>query len=481
MALLHRFDCLLPPALLFGCLLSVPAIAVELHVGGPPGTYSSIQAALDDALLETSDVTIKLATAGSPYEENIFLAVPSTWTHALTISGGWNATFDVQSLDPTSTTIDGRNLDHTLNIDQDAGSVHLSNVTLTRGRTTGAQGPGLLAHVDDASLTLSGIVVSNSAIEGAFGVEGGGLSLILTDASEAVLEDSVITGNLAQTSGSSASGGGAAFNLSGTSSLTVRGNLFDDNAAGTTAGNPGDLSTGCGLRISMFDTATAVFEDNLISANRCTGSGLAFGTGASLGVGSSLTAGHPTMTIRRLQVKENLNQKASSNDADQLDVLVYDADFLLTDSLVVDGDQRGAVFDAFDANAVVRVTNLTVAGNASRGLRFEGNSAANSSLANTIVFGNSPDASIVGSLTESNNLLGTDPHFFGGGNYSLRSTSPALDFGSGSAPGGIGPTDVEGDARTQGIAIDAGAYEGSCAACIFADGFESGNAMTWSP
>ena len=158
-------------------------------------------------------------------------------------------------------------------------------------------------------------------------------------------------------------------------------------------------------------------------------------------------------------------------------------DLIFTDSLIVRGNQRGARFDAFTAAAVTRLINVTVADHPDLGLRFEGNGAANSSLFNSIAFGNSPDDSIVGALSEGTNLFGSDPGFFApsSGEYSLRQGSAAVDTGSGAPPGGLGAGDVEGDVRVQGLGVDVGAYEGPCDRCIFADGFESGNTSIWSP
>ena len=474
--LVHRFILVALAAAAF----TPRPIAATFNVG-PTGSYATIQDALDETIASGFAEEIRIATSGSPYVENIFVVATSTWTGSLTISGGWNDTFDVQTADPTLTVIDGDASDRIFHLIQDAGTIEMSNLTLDGGRATSGQGSGLLADIDSAILTLSDLVISNSIIAASgVGATGGGISITATGTASATLEDSVVFGNATQTDAGS-NGGGGAFSVSDTADLTVRRTLFEANAADTTADAS---SSGCGIYVTLFGAATAQFEDITLRGNRCTGTGNAAGAAATLISGSGSTVvGKPTLTVRRLVADGNLNEKTDTNTAYQVDAFANDGDVIFTDSLVVRGNQRGVRSDAFTAAAVTRLTNVTVADHPDLGLRFEGNSAANSSLYNSIAFGNSTDDSIVGTLSEGNNLFGSDPGFFApdSGEYSLRQGSAAVDAGSGAPPGGLGAGDVEGDTRVQGLGVDVGAYEGPCERCIFADGFESGNTSIWSP
>ena len=60
-----------------------------------------------------------------------------------------------------------------------------------------------------------------------------------------------------------------------------------------------------------------------------------------------------------------------------------------------------------------------------------------------------------------------------GGDYSLAEGSDAIDAGTNAPPGGLGPTDVDGNARILGGTVDQGAFE-FLSDELFADSFESG-------
>lgn len=83
-------------------------------------------------------------------------------------------------------------------------------------------------------------------------------------------------------------------------------------------------------------------------------------------------------------------------------------------------------------------------------------------------------------FTGGNFLAGTDPLFVDPATWDchLRGGSPALDSGDMSPPGGLGPTDADGNPRIIDGTVDVGAYEG--VATLFDDGFESGDTSGWS-
>ncbi len=81
----------------------------------------------------------------------------------------------------------------------------------------------------------------------------------------------------------------------------------------------------------------------------------------------------------------------------------------------------------------------------------------NVEVKNNIVWGNPYVDSGTGTIN-SNNLVGVDPLFANeaGDDYHLTASSPAVDNG---VDTGITGTDIEGNARNQGAAVDIGAYE----------------------
>ena len=74
---------------------------------GDHGTYSTIQAAVDDALgAGSTEIRVEQGT----YVENFYVGSMFV-SDDLEITGGWNATFTARSADASLTVIDGSQLD----------------------------------------------------------------------------------------------------------------------------------------------------------------------------------------------------------------------------------------------------------------------------------------------------------------------------------------------------------------------------------
>lgn len=168
----------------------------------------------------------------------------------------------------------------------------------------------------------------------------------------------------------------------------------------------------------------------------------------------------PRLIARRNTVVEN-TLNTTSSDAYQLGVQAGGGGVLiLSDGVVARGNRHG--LSAWSIGGLVHVTNLTVTAHPEQGVvgsRLFG--AGEVLLSNTIAYANGSD--VLGSLTSSGNLVGVDPIFVDtvGGNYRLVLGSPGVDAGTDSPPGGLGPLDLDGDARIQGPRVDVGAYETS--------------------
>jgi hypothetical protein len=115
----------------------------------------------------------------------------------------------------------------------------------------------------------------------------------------------------------------------------------------------------------------------------------------------------------------------------------------------------------------LNMVNLTVADNRRGNVwidSFRGLSGP-VSLANSIVDNRGAGGGYLiksnGTLTQVRNLVGVDPRFVdrAQGNYRLQKSSPAVDLGTVSPPGGLGPLDLDGAPRVQGGRVDAGAFE----------------------
>jgi hypothetical protein len=135
-----------------------------------------------------------------------------------------------------------------------------------------------------------------------------------------------------------------------------------------------------------------------------------------------------------------------------------DGTLRMSDSIVAGGDGMGIRYVARQGGTI-EFTNLTVVDHPEAGITESVNDGS-VSIANTIVFGNTPDLDAPDAVTEAN-LVGVDPVFVDPvtADYRLQEGSPAIDVGSNAPPGGLGPFDVEGNPRVVNGIVDVGAVE----------------------
>jgi hypothetical protein len=149
----------------------------------------------------------------------------------------------------------------------------------------------------------------------------------------------------------------------------------------------------------------------------------------------------------------------------------------LSDTVVVNSNTKGIVAITFgDGSATLHLTNLTVADHAHTGLQADKNAAGGAlNFSNSIAANNGTDVSFSGAVTTTANLVGGAAGFVDapGGDYSLAEGSDAINAGTNAPPGGLGPTDIDGNARISGGTVDQGAFE-FLSDTVFADSFESG-------
>jgi hypothetical protein len=153
--------------------------------------------------------------------------------------------------------------------------------------------------------------------------------------------------------------------------------------------------------------------------------------------------------------------------------------FQMRDSIIGLGAEDGIDANA-DDTSVVNLVNLTVVDNAVDGIDMSQFGSATMTVYNSISYGNGTDLRTSGTVDAGFNLIGIDPLFMNPAVYDfhLRIGSPAENAGTNTPPGGLGPTDFDGNPRIKNLIVDIGVYEGI--AEIFSDGFESGDTMAWS-
>jgi hypothetical protein len=117
----------------------------------------------------------------------------------------------------------------------------------------------------------------------------------------------------------------------------------------------------------------------------------------------------------------------------------------------------------------------------STGARISAGAPGSATLTNSIAGDNDGgDAVLIGgTATGSFNLVGVDPLFIdaGAGDYRLSVLSDAIDTGTASPPGGLGPFDLAHASRVAETLPDQGALERDA---LFADDFERGDTHAWS-
>ncbi len=445
-------------AFLFLLLGSSAAPAAILTVG-PGGTYPTIQAALDDAVLMPGTDQIRLREG--TFSENLFVDLGGSGD-TLQISGGWNKSFTSASTSRT-TTIDGGALGKVFEI-RTAGSDQfiMQGMVLRNGQDTSLAGVAINA-VGTSTIKLANLTIrDNLAIDTR--TDSAGLYVDLLDAAGLDLDDCDLVANTVSSTGDSdGRGGGLTLRLSGTSRASVLGNRITENVV--LVAGVGGLGIGAGADVTMFDSGTQLtMTDNVFRGNRVT---------ATTAIASGLALGGGSWVLRRNVFAENEDDDATAFGP-QLLVSTFNGTAFLTDTLVVDGNARGVTLNSGDGG-VLRANNLTIANHPDeRGLLTVRDGTGVLSVHNTISVSNGINAQLAPGVTEGNNLFFDDPSLFvdaAGGNYRLSAGAAAIDAGDDSPPGGLGPSDLDVRPRISGPAVDIGAFEE--ADFLFSDDFET--------
>ncbi len=283
------------------------------------------------------------------------------------------------------------------------GIVILTGLDIRNGAST-LGGAGVWAQLHNGS----GLIISNCRIEdnradGSGDVEGGGLSVWVTDSSALNLGDTVVLGNQVHSTDSGAAGGGAELSFESTSTGLIHGCRFVGNHAAA-------------------------------ENNQETGGGVFLGNGGT----------SPTQRVQASVIASGTSQNTFS------------------DSVVAASDSAdtGGV-ESYGYGGTVKIINTTVAENAYFGPQSQGNRSA-VLLANCIVYGNAGgDSNGDAHVTQDHNLIGTDPLFVDAmhGDFRVRDGSPAIDAGSDAQRTDLDTIDLMGLPRSQAGSVDCGAHE----------------------
>jgi hypothetical protein len=339
---------------------------------------------------------------------------------------------------------------------------------------------GALAYTADTggSLHLAmshGAFLSNQATNPSpsFTTGAGGLSVSVGGGNDADVRDVAFISNSA-TDGAGAAEGGALFlraSDAGSTATCVRCG-FDGNSVVESAGS---FAHGGGAYVEANGGGTVNVADSNFTHNFAHETGGGAETAALRAV-----AAHSTITLERLFIDDN--NGPATNGADTADVTL-EADtgsvISLVDSEITFGGATGLVAEANDG--LLLMGHLTIADYPAAGARFWITGLSAAWLVNSIVTFNDPghDREVMaGTLGETSNLVGADPHFVDEphGNYRLTPPSPAIDSGAGSIVT-LRSLDLDHHARIANGATDLGAFE---YAALYADDLEVGDLAGWS-
>ncbi len=497
-------------------ILTSTAVSGDTVTVGPDGAHAGVQAAIDAAVGGggENESRIQPGTFMGPLSFQL-----ATLTGNLTISGGWNGTFDEQTGEPSSTALSGNMTARVLEISGESlgPEVRIQNLSIRDGFDE-EMAAGVFIRCTNCTVELTDLnivnnVADNTSTKGNFLVEGAAMyvdldgqssfsvenSLIIANSahgveavrsivalavggtSEAVFRECTIDDSVLVSSTQGASPGGLGAFLYGQSSLILDGDRILD----TQARSEGSSSSGTGLEVAAIGAATFSIVNNEIRnnqsnnvMNQTTGVGAfistndqsqgtfsdnqvtdnkAIGGGVTVAMGTAIwTNNESSVTAERNVWLRNLDEARES--AEQVSIIsAHTSAIVLRDSVIAAGNAVGVVLDV-RGQSTSRLTNLTVADNGALGVTsvIEGGTG---SFFNSIVFNNGTNLR-EGTATGSN-LIDVDPFFVDAenGDYHVLPGSPAVDAGTTNPPGGRGEFDLDGEARDWGGAVDIGAYE----------------------
>lgn len=433
-----------------------------VYTVGAGGTHGTIQGAIDAALVAPGSDEIRVAEG--TFSEHLDFT-PTGSGNFITMSGGWNAGFTAQG--SQRSVIDGGSTGRVFNINMGAGDgFSLHHLKIQNGNASVAAGL-LITQYDDSVMNIDGCeIVGNTAEDDR--AESGGLRATVDGTSQFQLLNSTLSNNHAVCSGDvDCREGGMGLQASNSAQVNISGNVISNNTV--TIGSGSVLASGAS--VSIVDTATLLMEDNQVLNNMVSGTG---GGGTGVGLGLS---GDGFLTVRRNLVMGNMASLPNPSVVPQVSFFQWGSQAsVLSDSVIVQSNVKGLVVSTSgDGAPTVHVTNLTVADNGGTGVQASKNAVGGAlNLSNTISVSNGTNVNLSVEVQSTANLVSGSAGFVDApsGDYRLTMDSPARDAGSNSPPGGLGPTDIDGNGRINAGTVDQGAYEFQSDE-VFADSFET--------
>jgi hypothetical protein len=434
-------------------LLALACAAMAARAGadtiltvGTGGTHATVQSAIDEAVSGSDAYEIHVAVGRWRERVTVFTGVG----RVIKISGGWVDGFSRRTDDPTvQTVLDGEALGTVLTI-VTGGHVSLAGFVITGGLAGRSAAGGVFLSARGGAIELFGNTIRENRVTSAESVSGGGLVAGASRGGRLSIRDNLFERNAAVSTAGMATHGGANISGGDGSFVEVVGNRFFDNEVRSP-----ELAMVSALNVSAWDSAQVNVDLNLFRDNRAIGgrfgafTALRLQAGGTAGTGSRLFA-------RRNQVLGN----PTESPGQQVEMHAHGkgAVLLLGDSVVARGSGGGITTNIGDG-ATVHLTNLTVTDHPQYGVATFGDPPH---VTNTILFDDG--TALQGTVLASHNLQDVDPQFVdpAADDYRLSFGSPAVDAGDNGAPF-LGTLDVYGGTRIANGVVDVGADESPAA------------------
>ena len=395
-------------AVWIGLVGAVPVVASVISV---PGSYPTIQAAINAAL--NGDTVV---VAPGTYFENIDFKGKLITVHS--------------AQGPGSTVIDGGGVAPVVNFSNaETSAAVLQGFTLQHGNAPFAFGyEGAGVHISGASPSVVGNVITANTTCGS----GAGISIAFASP---MIRDNTITGNAKQAGCSGDSGGG----------IYVRGAASAQIVHNTITNNGSDFGGG----ISLFAAGTPTLLNNTISSNT-----------ANIEGGGIDIVNQSDATI----VQNIISGNTATNSGGGIYLLTPSGTrgpLFVNNTLAGNSaPDSGVRLGGFDGQVQVLNNIITAAASQPAVLCDTTYSTASPFLDHNDLF-NSVGPAAQGSCSNflpNGANISANPQFVAAGNYHLASTSPSIDAGNNSAPS-LPSSDLEGKPRISGVSVDQGVYE----------------------
>ena len=376
-----------------------------------PGDYPTIQAAIN-----------------ASSNGDTVLVAPGTYFENVTFSGKLITVQSAQG--PSVTTIDGGGVAPVVNFSNaETSAAVLQGFTLQHGNAPFAYGyEGAGVHITSASPTILGNVITANTACG----DGTGISVAFASP---VIRDNTITGNFKQP-GCSGQGGGGIF-VRGAASVQIIHNTITNNTS--------DFGGG----IDLFASGMPTLLNNTISNNT-----------AGIQGGGVYMVNQSDATIVQNVITGNTSSQ--SGGALYISIPSGDRGPLLVNNTVAgnSGSDSSVFLGGFDAQVQLS-NNIVAASNTQPAVLCNTTYSSTSPIFDHNDLFNSAGSAAQGSCSQAvgaGGNISADPQFAAAGDYHLQSTSPAIDAGNSGAPS-LPSTDLDGQPRINGPAVDQGVYE----------------------